>query len=397
MQLDRRSFLAASGGVLAATFGAGPASAAVRLFGSGDEIDGRTLVLIQLSGGNDGLSTVVPYANDDYRRVRNSIRLNADQVLAIDDERGLHGELKGMKAMYDAGRLAIVEGTGYPNPIRSHFKSFDVWHTASERGRGAGEGWVPRLVREAFPKESAPERMVHVGKSVPFSLTSPSVAPVAFEIPESYRWFGEAPVANDDAPAPSGNPALDRLRGVQSDANASSARIRDAAKSYRTAAEYPNSEFGRALRVAASLIDARIGGRVISIDVIGFDTHRDQRRQHDQLMRELDEGLAVFCGDLRGRTAGDECLVVVFSEFGRRVAENGSRGTDHGTAGPMFVMGSPVKGGLYGEAPRLDRLDKGDLVHTTDFRSVYATVAERWFGADAEAVLGSRYPLIDFV
>ncbi len=396
MRIDRRSFLAAGGGVLAASFGAGPASAAVRLFGGGDERDGRTLVLVQLSGGNDGLSTVVPYANDEYRRVRDSIRLNADQVLALDDERGLHGELKGLKSMYDAGRLAIVEGAGYPNPIRSHFKSYDVWHTAHARGRAVGEGWVPRLVREAFPKEAAPERMVHIGKQVPYSLHSPTSAPVAFEIPESYRWFGQTPEASDAAPESTGNPALDRLRGVQADANASSRRIRDAARSYRTAADYPNSAFGRALRVAASLIDARIGGRVISVDLNGFDTHRDQRRQHDQLMRTLDEGLAVFCGDLRGRTAGDECMVVVFSEFGRRVAENGSRGTDHGTAGPMFVMGAPVKGGLYGEAPRLDRLKDGDLVHTTDFRSVYATVAQRWFGADAEAVLGAKYPLLDF-
>ncbi|MCA8978664.1 MAG: DUF1501 domain-containing protein [Planctomycetes bacterium] len=396
MKLDRRTFLSAGGSLLAASLGAPRASAALRLFGGGDEREGRTLVLIQLAGGNDGLSTVVPYAHPVYQSTRTSIRHKQDELLVIDDERALNGKLVGLKSLYDAGKLAIVEGAGYPNGIRSHFKSFDVWHTASTEGRAVGEGWVPRLVRDAFPREDAPERTVHIGKRVPYSLHSPDSAPIAFEVPESYRWFGEAPgeVASGES---TGNPALDKLRGVQADASASSQRIRSAARKYKTSVQYPNSEFGRALRVAAALIDARIGGRVISIEVGGFDTHKTQRGTHDNLMKTLDDGLASFTADLRGRTAGDETLVVVFSEFGRRVAENGSRGTDHGRAGPMFVLGTPVAGGLYGEAPNLDRLESGDLAFTTDFRRVYATVCERWFGANTKAVLGADYEALKFV
>jgi uncharacterized protein (DUF1501 family) len=398
MQLDRRTFLSAGGSLLAATFGAPQVNAAMRLFGGGGEVyDGRTLVLVQLAGGNDGLSTVVPFSDPDYAKVRTSIRHEKSDLLLIDDRRGLNGQLAGLKSLYDGGRLAIIEGAGYPNGVRSHFKSFDVWHTASTEGRAVGEGWIPRLVRNAFPTETAPERIVHIGKQVPYSLHSADAAPIAFEVPESYRWFGERPDEGVDSDESTGNPALDRLRGVQADASASSQRIRDAARGYKTAADYPNSDFGRALRVAAALIDARIGGRVISIEVNGFDTHKNQRATHDNLMRTIDEGLATFANDLRGRTAGDETLIVVFSEFGRRVAENGSRGTDHGRAGPMFALGTPVKGGLYGKAPSLQKLDSGDLAFTTDFRRVYATVCDHWFGANAKQVLGGDYEPLKFV
>jgi uncharacterized protein (DUF1501 family) len=398
MQLDRRSFLTAGGSLIAASLGAPRVHAGLSLFGGGgEEHEGRTLVLVQLAGGNDGLSTIVPYNDPDYVKARTTTRLEKSDVLVIDKQRGMNGKLTGLKSLYDAGHLAIIEGVGYPDGVRSHFKSFDVWHTASTEGRAVGEGWIPRLVRDAFPKDQSPERTVHIGKRVPYSLHSPGGAPIAFEVPESYRWFGERPDGGADSEESTGNPTLDRLRGVQADASASSKRIRDAARKYKTAAKYPNSEFGRALRVAAALIDARIGGRVISIEVAGFDTHKAQRNTHDALMRIVDEGLSTFAADLRGRTAGDQTLVVVFSEFGRRVAENGSRGTDHGRAGPMFALGTPVKGGLYGKAPRLDRLQSGDLAFTTDFRRSYATVCERWFGADSEAVLGAKYEPLDFI
>lgn len=397
MHFDRRTFLSAGGSLLAASFGAPHVHAALRLFGGGEVHEGRTLVLIQLAGGNDGLSTVVPYADPVYRSSRPTLRHEKKDLLVIDDERGLNGKLVGLKARYDAGQLAIIEGAGYPDGVRSHFKSFDIWHTADTNGRAVGEGWVPRLMRAAFPDDHSPERTVHIGKRVPYSLHSPGAAPIAFEVPESYRWFGEEPgevVAEGES---SGNPALDRLRGVQANASASSQRVRDAARRYKTSAEYPNTEFGRALRVAAAMIDARIGGRVISLEVNGFDTHRGQRNKHDNLMKVVDEGLATFTADLRGRSAGDETLIVVFSEFGRRVAENGSQGTDHGRAGPMFALGTPVKGGLYGKAPNMQKLESGDLAFTTDFRRVYATVCDNWFGASAKQVLGGDYKPLKFV
>jgi uncharacterized protein (DUF1501 family) len=385
------------------------ARAGVRLFvpraGLGEETAPRTLVLLQLSGGNDGLSTVVPYGDDLYARNRNATRIGAGEVLALDAYRGLHPELKALRRIYDEGRIAIVEGAGYPDPVRSHFKSMEVWHTARAAGRSSGEGWIGRLCDAAWGTSDTAELVVHVGANAPYSLHSTKHPAVSFQTPASYQWV--APEDEDGAmyrraagsPAGSktktgGDDVLARLRGVLSDAQASSIAIRRAAASYRPSTAYPDDELGQALRVVAALIDARIGTRVLSVELGGFDSHNDQRRQHDGCMRTLDAALAAFLDDLRGRAAGDQVLVVAFSEFGRRLAENGSRGTDHGVAGPMFVAGSAVKGGLYGKHPSLADLDEGDLVATTDFRSVYGTVVERWFGVVQEKVLGGKYPEI---
>lgn len=390
----------------------------VPLGGDEEARAGKVLVLVQLTGGNDGLSTVVPFGDDGYGRARTSTRIAADAVLEIDDYRGLHPDLKGLKRHYDAGHVAIVEGCGYPDPIRSHFKSYEVWHTASARGRSAGEGWVGRLAGVAWPKDETPELVVHVGATAPYSVFSLAHPPVIFQTPQSYRWISPETddldayrkaaeedsvrlVASRKEKSKSGKTgseaAIDRLRGVLSDANDSSARIRRASVSYVPGAAYPADELGDSMRVVASLLDARIGSRVVSVELGGFDSHNDQRAQHDGRMRSLDAALTAFLDDLKGRSIADDVIVVVFSEFGRRVQENGSRGTDHGTAGPMFVLGQKVKGGLYGKHPSMSELDAGDLVFTTDFRSVYATAIERWFGVDSAKVLGTKYPLLGMV
>jgi len=401
--------LAALGGLAFLSSGARAAARPLRARADGDDAP-RTLVLLQLSGGNDGLSTVVPYGDDLYGRNRDATRIGAGEVLRLDDYRGLHPALAGLRRIHGEGRLAIVEGAGYPQPIRSHFKSMEVWHTGRIEGRNSGEGWVGRLCEAAWPQDRTPELVVHVGANAPYSVHSTTHPAVSFQTPSSYQWVapesedgdmykraGAAPAkpgAGTTAGRTGGDDVLARLRGVLSDAQASSVRIRRAAASYRPRASYPADDLGEALRVAAALIDARIGARVISVELGGFDSHNDQRRQHDALMRKLDLGLCAFLDDLSGTEAGDETLVVAFSEFGRRLAENGSRGTDHGVAGPMFVAGTRVAGGLYGEHPSLAELDAGDLVSTTDFRSVYATVIERWFGVAPEKVLGAKYPLL---
>ncbi len=419
LSLDRRSLLAgglALGG--AALLGRG-AEARVRMLGGlGDGTDAneaRTLVLLQLTGGNDGLSTIVPFGDDAYGRARTATRIAAQEVLGIDHYRGFHPALKGMRRHFDAGRVALVEGCGYPNPVRSHFKSYEIWHAASERGRALGRGWIGRLAETAWKATESPELVVHVGANAPFSVYTLARPPVIFQTPQSYRWAGTETedleayrrAAEADAraleesrerqrKARSGSAeAIDRLRGVLSDANASSVRIRRAAATYRTETAYPEDDLGSALRIAAALIDARVGSRVISVGLPGFDSHNNQRPQHDDRMRRLDAALTAFLDDLQGRSS--KVLIVAFSEFGRRVQENGSRGTDHGTAGPMLVLGADVKGGVYGKHPALDELDNGDLVFTTDFRSVYASVIERWFGADAAPVLGAGFATLPLV
>ncbi|MED6334733.1 MAG: DUF1501 domain-containing protein [Planctomycetota bacterium] len=399
---DRRQFVAGGLSLLGgASLLTGRASAG-SLAGLGALQDGtqRSLVLIQLSGGNDGLSTVVPYGDDAYGAARRRTLVPSAGLHKLDKYRGLHPNLGKLARLYKEGGLAIVEGVGYPGPVRSHFKSLDVWHTASLRGRAAGEGWVGKVCATAWGESVLPELVVHLGGKVPYSLHSLEHPAVAFEIPESYRWLGEGHEAETFRKGNDGGEkrgVLDRLRGVLRDAQESSSRIRSAAKAYESDVDYPDTSFGRGLRVIAGLVEARLGTRIFSIELGGFDTHNNQKASHDGLMTTVDDALNAFLRDLAGREAGAQTLVMVFSEFGRRVEENGSGGTDHGKAAPMFLAGAPVAGGLYGAHPSLTELDGGDLGFTTDFRSVYATAIEDWLGISHAEALGSTFDRIPFL
>ena len=386
---------------------------------------GRSLVVLQLTGGNDGLSTVVPWDEDGYGRARHETRLRQDDVLPLSGvgrrRLGLHAGLERLHRHYEEGRLAIVEGVGYPDMRRSHFASLDVWHAADLRGRNVGEGWIGRLAAEAWPGEERPELVVHLGGRAPWSIHSARRPPVAIHSPTAYRWFGPRPPTQlveeiaCEEPAPAdrdasagrkhGDPehagrdaALARLRERVGDARESSRAVRSAALAHRPRVAYPRDELGAVLRDVAGLVHGGLGTRVFSVSMTGFDTHSDQRGDHGTLMRVLDRGLGAFLADLAESETGRATVVLAFSEFGRRVAENASAGTDHGKAGAAFLVappspgGSGLRGGLFGAPPSLARLDDGDLEPTTDFRSVYAAVIEGWFGVDAAAVLGGTFP-----
>jgi uncharacterized protein (DUF1501 family) len=399
--IDRRGLLL--GGTLGGLFlTSSSARAALRVLGPALPGAGsrKSLVLVQLSGGNDGLSTLVPYGDDAYHAARETIGVAAGDVLRLDDYRGLHPNLKHLRRIWDEGHLALVQGCGYPDPVRSHFRSMEIWHTADPEGRHAGAGWIGRLAETAWRKDPTVELVVHIGDKAPYSLYSAIRPPIAFATPQGYRWAGQADEVEayrGAADHASSNGALARLRGTLSDADASSRRIREAAALYRPQATYPTDQLADGLRTVAALLAAGMTSRVYSLEVDGFDTHETQKRKHDNLMGRLDRCLGAFHDDLRGTSLADDVVVVVFSEFGRRVAENGSKGTDHGVAGPMLVMGGGVKGGLYGEHPSLTELDDGDLVFTTDFRSVYGEVVERWFDVEQSTVLGDRYPKLGFL
>ncbi|MDZ4773670.1 MAG: DUF1501 domain-containing protein [Planctomycetota bacterium] len=413
--IDRRSLLAGAAAVGGWIVLGSHGNARVKVHGELSKNDGksssRTLVLLQLTGGNDALNMVAPYADDAYAAARPNLRIKPNEALKLDDFRGLHPNLKGMRALYGDGRLAIVEGCGYPNPIRSHFQSFEIWHTADPRGRNSGPGWIGKLCDSAWPKVATPEMVVHVGATAPYSVFSLTHPPLAFQTPATYRWAGTESddlvayrkAAEDDAKTlekshKNGQDAmLRRLRGVLVDANESSRKVRLATGCYTTTVKYPDDDLGESLRVTAALLDARLGSRVVSIEMGGFDTHQNERGTHDNLMKRLDDALTAFMTDMKSRSIGNDVVVVVFSEFGRRVKENGSGGTDHGEAAPMLVLGNQVKGGLHGKHPSLTDLDAGDLKFTTDFRAVYGTLIDRWFGADQEAVLGARYPTLEFL
>lgn len=414
--IDRRAFLRASAATTAAGIALSP-----RILASGarcfevPEGEGRNLVLVQLSGGNDGLATVVPYGDDALRRVRRTTAHAPKDVLRIDDYRGFNPGLRALRDEYDEGRLAIVEGCGYPDAVRSHFKSYEVWHTGRTSGRVSGDGWIGRLVASRWRDDALPDTVVHFGGKAPYSLHSSTHPPVALASPTGYRWFGDddayamggMAICEHESDPEAGSPSdprhagrdrtLAQLRATLDDARASSARVRRAAATYRTDVEYPKTRLGAGLFDVAALLTSDQGTRVFSVTDGGYDTHSNQRQSHDRNMVGLDQALAAFMADIRRHEAGRRTVVLVFSEFGRRVKENGSKGHDHGKAGPMFLLGDPVKGGLYGEHPSLTDLDAGDLAYTTDFRSVYATLVDRWFGADVETVLGADYPRLEIV
>jgi len=401
-RLNRRSFLTGGLGLVGGAGLLAPsARAGMRLLGSPGE--SRTLVLIQLTGGNDGLSTIVPHGDDEYHRARQQTHIDTAELHKIDDYIGFHPDLKRMHGRFNEGGLAVVQGVGYAGPNRSHFKSREIWHAADLRGRAAGDGWVGRLCDDAWAESLLPELTVHIGRNVPYALHSRSHAPVAFDSPEIYRWFGDratqAALESDRLAArrkKSDGSVLGRLRRVMDDAQDSSSRIRGAIADYRTDVEYPASDLSEILRRVAALLDARLGTRVITVDFGGFDTHASQKPAHADLMRELDGALDAFMNDIARHQAGKDTVVMAFSEFGRRVQENGSAGTDHGKAGPVFLAGEPVRGGLFGEHPSLTDLDQGDLRFGVDFRQAYASVIH-WLGGDPDAVLGAHHDSMPFL
>ena len=372
------------------------------------DLGDRILVVVQMYGGNDGLNTVVPFENDVYHNQRPAIRLAPDELLKIDELRGFHPKLANLFNLWKQGEVAIVEGCGYPDPVLSHFKSFDIWNHASRTGTSPdGDGWLGRLRRLAWGADRRSELVMHVGGHVPSSIHSTTHPAVTFETPESYVWVGDErareayrgsggdpsiqPPAGEDRAA-----VLARLRGTLNAAQATSPRILKAVAEYQPQVAYPAEDtFAQDLKVVAALIRAGFDTRIYSVSIGNFDQHGPQRRAHDPLLESLDRGVSCLLEDLRGTAAGEKTVVLAFSEFGRRVEENASGGTDHGAAGPMFVFGQPVRGGLYGQHPSLTDLDEnGNLVHTTDFRSVYATLAEQWLGVPQAELLGESFPLL---
>jgi uncharacterized protein (DUF1501 family) len=378
------------------------------------ESDRSILVLIQLAGGNDGLNTLVPYADDHYHRLRPTIGLKASEILRIDDHHGLHSSLAPFREMLDAGTLGVIQNVGYPNPNRSHFRSTEIWETASESDDYLPSGWVGRFfdnqcggTPEAVPagKAAAPSDVpagVHASNEVPqsflgehphniFGLSRGVLRPRhagAAKLVEGLLAAGHDTGSDDN---------LSFLQHTMLDALATEKRIQRVLGGMKPDSAYPGDPFAAALRGVAELIAARLPTRVYFVSLGGFDTHGGQLGTHAQLLKQLSEGMAAFQRDLTRRGLADQVLTMTFSEFGRRPSENESKGTDHGTAAPLFVMGSRVKAGLHGTAPSLDVGPNRDLTFSTDFRRIYATVLDRWLGCDSKAVLGASFKPVEFV
>jgi uncharacterized protein (DUF1501 family) len=359
------------------------------------ELENRILVVFEMSGGNDGLNTVVPYGDDAYYRHRPTIGLRPDGLLQLDDHFALNPGMVGFERLWQAGDLAIVHGCGYDNPSFSHFASMAYWHTAAPNS-GAEHGWVGRLA-DGMKPGGAPAFIVNVGATQSLAVKSRDHVPVVFDDPEKFRragFFEERAlfehVADDGA---DGNGSRAFLRAIAQSALDASALVREACASYRTPIDYGLVPLD--LPKIAALIAADVPARLYytSFRDNAFDTHVHQNDLHQRLLTYAADAIAAFMADVARIGRADDVVMLVFSEFGRRVPENTSLGTDHGTAGLMFLIGKPVRGGHYGQVPSLVDLIEGDnLRHTVDFRRVYATASAGWLGyPDTHGLLGADF------
>jgi len=393
--IPRRAFLR---GTLAASAAAAalPSLFARAVWAGGD--GERVLVLVQLDGGNDGLNTVVPYADDLYHRARPGIGIAAAQAVKLDGQVGLHPNLDRLRPAWEGGGIAILQGIGYPGPNRSHFTSTDIWNTGSVTPPARWNGWVGRTLDccaqgdiPGLQLDGGPLSLALVGERV----VVPSISDAArFQVRGGDR---AKELLRRLAERPREGATLDHVRRSAAQSYSTAERIERALAGGSGADAYPQSDLARRLWQIARMVEAKTPARVYAVRLGGFDTHSRQRAAHDQLMRTLGDALGAFHADLRGAGLLDRVLVLTYSEFGRRVGENRSLGTDHGAAAPMLALGGGVKGGVHGAHPSLSDLDDGDLKFHTDFRQVYATVLERWLGVAAAPVLGGAYAPVAFL
>lgn len=373
-----------------------------------DPTNKKTLVLVQLAGGNDGLNTVIPIADPVYRSSRSALAVPEADILPLEDGFGLHPRLVGMKGLWDSGKLAVVRGVGYPQQNYSHFKSMAIWQ-AGDPELKLQDGWLGRTLEQMVTDEDDPFLGFKFGSSTPAEFRTPDVAVTTVRDPADYgvKVGGQAVDPTHARTAtmlklyeqyPSTSPFGVLLETTAETAVSSSVEFEAASRRYSPAVSYPDTRLGSGMSVLAEAIVGDLGVRVGHITVGGFDTHDNQLAEHTALMGELDAGLTAFYEDLAAHGRADDVLVLTWSEFGRRVQENANGGTDHGAGSVLFALGNGVQPGLFGDAPDLAALiDDGNVPYTTDFRRVYATVLERWLGVPHEALLGRQWEQLGFL
>jgi uncharacterized protein (DUF1501 family) len=370
----------------------------------------KILVVVQMGGGNDGLNTVVPYANDAYYKFRPIIGIKPDKVLPLNGELGFNPNMTGLQELYKQGKLAIIQAVGYPNPNRSHFRSIEIWQTA-QPDKIVETGWLGRYLDHADcqgPENSNLFAAVNVEPTLPKTLSAskvlvPSVSNVfdfRFRTDPLYVADRETQVKTFESIYDSFDlqrPNAELLRKVGLDANQASDYLQKIVRAYKGDVRYPDGNFGNGLKFIAQMIAGGVNSSIYTVNLDGFDTHTNQLGTQNRLLKQLSEGVSAFYKDLIAHNLQDDVVIFAFSEFGRRVGENNGRGTDHGTAEPVYIIGSSVKGGIYGDHPSLSDLDAGDLKYKTDFRCIYATLLDKVLKADSRQILGQNFDYIPFV
>ena len=361
----------------------------------------RVLLVINFQGGNDGLNTVVPYGMADYYRFRPSLGVPQSDVLRIDNIVGLNPVLGPFKKMYDAGKVAIVQGVGYPDPDHSHFRSTEIWQTAQPKGYES-TGWIGRYLDSAgLPKDNL-FNAVALNNVLPELMISKTTDVPAIDALRGYGLRSDSNAGNREAfhefvrdtTVPFHSPFLSQVAEIEDHAQRGAEELPKLVAGYKPQATYPTTALGRSLALAAQIVGSKLGTRVLYIQHGSFDTHVTQKQTQDRLLADFANAIDAFYSDLAAHGNDGRVLTMTFSEFGRRVPENASRGTDHGEAAPVFLIGGGVKGGLYGNHPDLAQLNMGNLPFSTDFRSVYATVIERWLGRPSTAIVGAGFPTL---
>jgi len=406
--ISRRNFLKSTATLLPAfaslpmVFRRAVASSMLESSSYSSPYQNRTLIIIQMAGGNDGLNTVIPYTDSKYYDHRSYLAVSDEDVLDLNGELGLHPVLGKMKLLWDQGLLAVVQGVGYENQSYSHFESMHIWQTADNKGK-LEEGWLGRYFESLKGMEDNIFQGLAVGKLMPYECSNLNAPiPVVSSI-DKYRLEGSTQQRSEAllklySSSPLGAPYGVLLDNTIEAVYKSSEALQTADKNYQSDIQYPETSLSKSLKVLAEAIIGDLGVRVGHVKIGGFDTHSDQIVEQPDLLQEMSEAIYAFYEDLKAAGRDQDVLIMTWSEFGRRVKSNGSGGTDHGAAAPMFLIGSPVVGGIYGENPNLRNLDKDNLRFTTDFRSVYSTVLEEWLGAAPEAILGGqRFEHIPFL
>ncbi|RME02308.1 MAG: DUF1501 domain-containing protein [Planctomycetota bacterium] len=390
MEFTRRDFLKmAAGGVLTFSVFNPQLFAVPEENGNWD----RVLVLIELRGGNDGLNTLIPYQEKLYYSYRPRLAVPSKNVLKLTETVGFHPNLKALWEVWKAKELAVVQGVGYPKPNRSHFRSIDIWETASNSDEYLEEGWISRLFAKSSPPKDVPADGLILDTGDEGPLRGFQMRNIVLKDPKQ---FVREAMRLKQVAASSSNPALRHLVKVQQDIlHAARALQKKLTKAPALGVQFPKSGLAKQMEIAAKLLAGKTPAPVIKLSIGGFDTHSNQRGRHQKLLRDLAEAMAAFRLALKKIGKWRQVLVMTYSEFGRRVRENGSAGTDHGTAAPHFIMGGAVKGGLLGKYPPLDDLQNGDLKFQVDYRCMYTTVAKNWWKVSAQFMHPEKYPPLD--
>lgn len=366
-----------------------------QMLGQRPASNGKILVIVQLSGGNDGLNTVVPYRNDIYYRERPTIAIRPEKVLTLNDEIGLHPAMMPLKSLYDEGLLTVINNVGYPNPDRSHFRSMDIWQTASDSDKYLNTGWVGRYLDAACSgKAQEPFRTIEVDDTLSLALKGGNLNGLAVLDPKKlYNQTRSNLVAGLSKKHEHDEPeSVAYLYKTLAETVSSAEYVYNKTNVQRTPATYPNHELGNRLKTVSQLIQSGVATSVYYVSISGFDTHINQPGQQERLLGQYADAVGAFMTDLKAAGRRKDVLLMTFSEFGRRVKQNASNGTDHGTANNVFLIGGGLSARrVLNEAPNLTKLTDGDLTYSVDFRQIYATLLHDYLGADDVAILGRKF------